>query len=85
MFIEASFNVETGEAERIAVDWTAKGGGVATTCKFHPLEVKHDETRVLKSGFCYSRVASTITESCCEDASRQDSRAGEVRDTGYIW
>ncbi|KZT06326.1 COP9 signalosome subunit 6 [Laetiporus sulphureus 93-53] len=26
VFIEAPFTVETGEAERIAVDWTAKGG-----------------------------------------------------------
>ncbi|KAH9937413.1 COP9 signalosome subunit 6 [Fomitopsis serialis] len=26
VFIEAPFSVETGEAERIAVDWTAKGG-----------------------------------------------------------
>lgn len=26
MFIEVGYKVETGEAERIAVDWTAKGG-----------------------------------------------------------
>ena len=26
VFIEASYAVETGEAERIAVDWTARGG-----------------------------------------------------------
>jgi COP9 signalosome complex subunit 6 len=32
VFIEASFNVETGEAERIAVDWTARGGGGGTSC-----------------------------------------------------
>jgi len=34
VFIEAAFNVETGEAERIAVDWTAKGGGSGTSCAF---------------------------------------------------
>ena len=33
VFIEASFNVETGEAERIAVDWTAKGGASGTSRK----------------------------------------------------
>lgn len=33
VFIEASFSVETGEAERIAVDWTAKGGATGTSCK----------------------------------------------------
>lgn len=31
MFIETPFKVETGEAERIAVDWTAKGGGGSTS------------------------------------------------------
>ncbi|EGO02785.1 hypothetical protein SERLA73DRAFT_176164 [Serpula lacrymans var. lacrymans S7.3] len=35
VFIEASFVVETGEAERIAVDWTAKGGGGGTTLESH--------------------------------------------------
>ena len=33
VFIEASFNVQTGEAERIAVDWTAKGGEGGTSCE----------------------------------------------------
>ena len=33
VFIEASYSVETGEAERIAVDWTAKGGSGGTSCK----------------------------------------------------
>lgn len=31
VFIETPFNVQTGEAERIAVDWTAKGGGSGTS------------------------------------------------------
>jgi COP9 signalosome complex subunit 6 len=31
VFIEAPYKVETGEAERIAVDWTAKGGGGSTS------------------------------------------------------
>jgi len=34
VFIEAAYNVETGEAERIAVDWTARGGGGGTSCEF---------------------------------------------------
>ena len=33
VFVEASFTVETGEAERIAVDWTARGGERGTSCK----------------------------------------------------
>jgi COP9 signalosome complex subunit 6 len=33
VYIEVPFNVETGEAERIAVDWTARGGGRGTSCK----------------------------------------------------
>ena len=33
VFIEVPYNVETGEAERIAVDWTARGGGSGTSCK----------------------------------------------------
>lgn len=31
VYIEVPYNVETGEAERIAVDWTAKGGGSGTS------------------------------------------------------
>lgn len=31
VFIEVPFAVETGEAERIAVDWTARGGGSGTS------------------------------------------------------
>lgn len=34
VFVEASYTVETGEAERIAVDWTAKGGSGGTSCKW---------------------------------------------------
>ena len=33
VFIEAPFTVETGEAERIAVDWTARGGEGGTSRK----------------------------------------------------
>lgn len=33
VFVEASFTVETGEAERIAVDWTARGGERGTSRK----------------------------------------------------
>lgn len=35
VYIEVPYAVETGEAERIAVDWTAKGGGTSTSCEFH--------------------------------------------------
>jgi len=35
VFIEASYNVQTGEAERIAVDWTARGGGGGTSLESH--------------------------------------------------
>jgi hypothetical protein len=37
VYIEVPYNVETGEAERIAVDWTARGGGGGTTCKYFGL------------------------------------------------
>ena len=32
MFIEVGYKVETGEAERIAVDWTSKGGAGGGSC-----------------------------------------------------
>ncbi|KAI0735474.1 COP9 signalosome subunit 6 [Earliella scabrosa] len=35
VFIEATYSVETGEAERIAVDWTAKGGSGGTSLESH--------------------------------------------------
>ena len=40
-FIEASYTVETGEAERIAVDWTAKGGEGSTNCTSPPSQLTH--------------------------------------------
>ncbi|THH17396.1 hypothetical protein EW146_g3399 [Bondarzewia mesenterica] len=47
VFIEAPFSVETGEAERIAVDWTARGGegGTSRKCGHTPRMIS-----VLKSG-----------------------------------
>ena len=41
VFIEASYTVETGEAERIAVDWTAKGGEGSTNCTSPPSQLAH--------------------------------------------
>lgn len=35
VFIEVPYKVETGEAERIAVDWTARGGGGRTSLDSH--------------------------------------------------
>ncbi|KAH9947711.1 COP9 signalosome subunit 6 [Amylocystis lapponica] len=35
VFVEAPFTVETGEAERIAVDWTARGGEGGTSLESH--------------------------------------------------
>jgi len=42
VYIEVPYNVETGEAERIAVDWTAKGGGSGTSCELIPIFPEHD-------------------------------------------
>ncbi|KAH8100473.1 COP9 signalosome subunit 6 [Cristinia sonorae] len=53
VFIEASFSVETGEAERIAVDWTAKGGASGTSLESHlhsqraAVKMLHDRILVL--------------------------------------
>ena len=38
LFVEVHFTVETGEAERIAVDWASKGGAGGTSCKFKSKE-----------------------------------------------
>ncbi|KAH6917589.1 maintenance of mitochondrial structure and function-domain-containing protein [Coprinopsis sp. MPI-PUGE-AT-0042] len=35
VFVEVPYGVETGEAERIAVDWTARGGGSRTSLESH--------------------------------------------------
>ena len=42
VYIEVHYNVETGEAERIAVDWTAKGGGSGTSCELSLTFTKHN-------------------------------------------
>ncbi|THH23108.1 hypothetical protein EUX98_g8074 [Antrodiella citrinella] len=53
VFIEATFTVETGEAERIAVDWTAKGGASGTSLESHlynqraAVKMLHDRILVL--------------------------------------
>jgi len=53
VFIEASYNVETGEAERIAVDWTARGGGGGTSLESYlqtqraAVKMLHDRILVL--------------------------------------
>lgn len=53
VFVEAPFNVETGEAERIAVDWTAKGGAGGTSLSSHlatqraAIKMLHDRILVL--------------------------------------
>ncbi|KAF7306618.1 COP9 signalosome complex subunit 6 [Mycena indigotica] len=53
VFIEVPFSVETGEAERIAVDWTARGGGSGTSLESHlhtqraAVKMLHDRIMVL--------------------------------------
>ncbi|KAF7340003.1 COP9 signalosome complex subunit 6 [Mycena venus] len=53
VFIEVPYNVETGEAERIAVDWTARGGGSGTSLESHlqtqraAVKMLHDRIMVL--------------------------------------
>ena len=64
VFIEAPFKVETGEAERIAVDWTAKGGGGSTSCKYLIVLAPHDTTLILLSG-----IPSAGTKGRSQDAS----------------
>jgi len=46
VFIEAHYNVETGEAERIAVDWTARGGGSGTSLESH-LQTQRSAVKML--------------------------------------
>jgi len=53
VFVEASFSVETGEAERIAVDWVAKGGEGGTSLESHlqtqraAVKMLHDRIQLL--------------------------------------
>lgn len=82
MFIEVPFNVETGEAERIAVDWTAKGGGVGTSCEFRSFS---ERTSPDQPPTACSRIASAIPKSGSEDASRSNTSAGEVCYAGAFW
>ncbi|KIY52799.1 hypothetical protein FISHEDRAFT_69607 [Fistulina hepatica ATCC 64428] len=53
VFVEVAYSVETGEAERIAVDWTAKGGGSGTSLESHlqtqraAVKMLHDRILIL--------------------------------------
>lgn len=59
VFIEAVYNVQTGEAERIAVDWTARGGGGGTSCELplSMLSIPTDFIRVVESHLQTQRAA----------------------------
>ncbi|KAG8746722.1 hypothetical protein FRC10_004026 [Ceratobasidium sp. 414] len=46
VFQEVSWKIQTGEAERIAVDWTARGGGGEDDCK---VTKNHEVLRALKA------------------------------------
>ncbi|KJA26121.1 hypothetical protein HYPSUDRAFT_36994 [Hypholoma sublateritium FD-334 SS-4] len=46
VYIEVPYNVETGEAERIAVDWTARGGGGGTSLESH-LQTQRSAVKML--------------------------------------
>ncbi|KAF8905435.1 COP9 signalosome subunit 6 [Gymnopilus junonius] len=46
VFLEVPYNVETGEAERIAVDWTARGGGSGTSLESH-LQTQRSAVKML--------------------------------------
>ncbi|KAG5728547.1 COP9 signalosome complex subunit 6b [Termitomyces sp. T112] len=46
VFIEVPYKVETGEAERIAVDWTARGGGSGTSLESH-LQTQRSAVKML--------------------------------------
>jgi len=47
VFIEVPYNAETGEAERIAVDWTARGGGSGTSLESH-LQTQRSAVKMLR-------------------------------------
>ncbi|OCB91169.1 hypothetical protein A7U60_g1577 [Sanghuangporus baumii] len=53
VFVEASYTIQTGEAERIAVDWTAKGGEGGTSLESHlqtqraAVKMLHDRIQLL--------------------------------------
>lgn len=74
VFIEAPYKVETGEAERIAVDWTAKGGGGSTSCEYRTMLMAHTTSLMLLSG-----ISPAGTKSCSQDASRASFGACTVR------
>jgi hypothetical protein len=63
VFVEVPFRVETGEAERIAVDWTARGGGSGTSCKY-----SHWLTFVLLMIFFPSGITLAGSTSGCKNA-----------------
>ncbi|TFK76798.1 COP9 signalosome subunit 6 [Pluteus cervinus] len=46
VYIEVPYAVETGEAERIAVDWTARGGGSGTSLESH-LQTQRSAVKML--------------------------------------
>jgi COP9 signalosome complex subunit 6 len=46
MLVAVDYKVETGEAERIAVDWSAKGGEGGGSCESILLASRMDSSRL---------------------------------------
>ena len=70
VYIEVPYTVETGEAERIAVDWTARGGGSGTSCNMIFLFVYFLTHFTHSLFFWFSGVAPADSEISCQDVTR---------------
>ena len=66
LYVEATFNVETGEAERIAVDTTARGGEGGTSRTLTSPSIG------LFSTLLSSRISSPNATSCRQNATRSN-------------
>ncbi|KAH7048526.1 COP9 signalosome subunit 6 [Auriculariales sp. MPI-PUGE-AT-0066] len=74
VYVEAPFDIETGEAERIAVDWTAKGGAGGTSLTSYlatqraAIKMLHDRIvcprQVRLGGNCWPGKAGPCCPSC---------------------
>ena len=73
VYIEVPYTVETGEAERIAVDWTARGGGSGTSCTCGPCSFP------VQSDKAASGIASTDPAVRRQNASRTYLDFAQIR------
>lgn len=85
LYIEVPNKIETGEAERIAVDWTARGGEGGGSCEWFISMVPVNDTDDAWPAAYASDITFANTACRCQDATHQDRGPCGLRCFCHSW